>query len=106
MIQEFQEDHFTDDDGNPAGGRSVGLGIGIDWQDGPLCVDGERREPTGAFVEGVIAAAIGRIRYYQQSKFRCRENAVALTHLETGLLWLGKRTTDREARGVEGTHEV
>jgi hypothetical protein len=25
-----------------------------------------------------------------------------ITHLETGLLWLEKRTADRKARGVEG----
>lgn len=36
--------------------------------------------------------------------FRCRENALALTHLEEALMWLQKRTRDRMARGVEGSH--
>jgi len=82
----------------------MGTGINIDWQNGPLGRGVERIEPNGAFVEGVIEAAIDRIQYYQDSKFNCRENAIALTHLETALLWLNKRTADRENRNVEGTH--
>ncbi len=54
--------------------------------------------------ETVIDAVVKRIESYQQSKFRCRENAIALTHLETALLWLGSRTARREAAGTEGTH--
>lgn len=63
--------------------------------------------PNGAFVEGVVQAAIGRLQFYQtanKGKFACRENAIALTHLEEALMWLEKRTADREAREVEGTH--
>lgn len=36
----------------------------------------------------------------------CRENSVALTKLDEALMWLEKRTKDREARGVEGTGAV
>ena len=100
------ETHRTDEAGNPAGGHTEGRGISIDWQDGPLAVDGERREPNGAFVEDVIAAARGRLEHYQTSRFRCRENALAITHLEEALHWLDHRTADRERRGVEGTHET
>lgn len=106
MLQTITEDHFTDESGNPSGGNTLGTGLFIRWQHGPLSVDGERLEPNGAFVEGVIQAALGRLEFYQASKFRCRENALAITKLEEALLWLGKRTDDREARGVEGTHEV
>lgn len=35
-------------------------------------------------------------------KFPCRENAIALTNMETALLWLNKRTADRMKRNVEG----
>ena len=35
--------------------------------------------------------------------FACRENAIALTHMEEALMWLQKRTRDRMARGVEGS---
>ena len=106
MMQQLECENYTDDDGNPAGGTVSGRGLTINWQSGPLGRDDERREPNGAFVEGVIAAAVQRIQHYQDTKFSCRENAVALTHLETALLWLGKRTADREARDVEGTHAI
>lgn len=33
----------------------------------------------------------------------CRENASAITKLDEALMWLNKRTEDRNARGVEGT---
>jgi len=91
-------------DGNPAGGSVMGVGISINWQDGPLGRGDDRKVPNGAFVETVISAVIQRIEHYQ-TKFPCRENAIALTHLETANLWLNKRTQDREERGVEGTHQ-
>jgi len=33
----------------------------------------------------------------------CRENSIAITKLDEALMWLEKRTKDREKRGVEGT---
>ncbi len=98
------QDHVLDEEGNPAGGVTFGRGFRIDWQNGPLVVDGERVEPTGAFVEDVLVAAIGRMEMYQATKFKCRENALAITHMQEALHWLQHRTADREARGVEGTH--
>jgi hypothetical protein len=106
VIQEIVVANNTDNDGNPAGGYARAEGMQIDWQNGPLAVDGKRKEPNGAFVETVIAAAIGRLEYYQGSKFSCRENALAITKLQEALHWLGHRTAGREARGVEGTHKV
>ncbi len=108
MNQKMESHHEVDADGNPAGGVTTGLGIEIVWQDGPLAIDGVRREPNGAFVEGVIKAAIDRMRFYQTTadgRFACRENALAITHLEEALHWCNHRTADREARGVEGTHQ-
>ena len=105
MNQNLTCENRNDADGNPAGGSVSGTGINIEWQNGPLGRGEDRIEPNGAFVEGVIAAAIQRIAYYQATKFSCRENAIALTHLETALLWLNKRTAEREARQVEGTHQ-
>lgn len=55
----------------------------------------------GTTNEEVLAVLIDRIKVLNE-KFPCKENAVALTHIETGLLWLEKRTRDRLARGVEG----
>lgn len=100
--------NFEDANGNPAGGEVKGTGLNISWQNGPLGRDAERIEPNGAFVETVISAALQRIQWYQTAsggKFNCRENAIAITKLEEALLWLDKRTRDREARQVEGTHQ-
>lgn len=106
MINDAIFENVSDENGNPAGGSYSTTGIEIRWQNGPLGRGSERKEPNGAFVENVIDAAIKRIQFYQESKFACRENAIALTYLETALLWLNKRTQDRENRSVEGTHEA
>ena len=109
MNQKIEGNHKVDENGFPAGGTTTGLGIQIEWQNGPLAVDGVRKEPNGAFVEGVIAAAIDRIEFYQRAangRFACRENALAITKLEEALHWCGHRTANRESRGVEGTHKV
>lgn len=99
--------HFiTDSNGNPAGGVSQARGILVAWQNGPLGTGAERQEPNGAFVEDVIKIALGRLEFYQDSKFNCEENAIAINSLRTALQALRLRTAKRELRGVEGTHEV
>lgn len=106
MDQEIEQHHHTDSAGNPAGGWTAGAGIDIKWQDGPLGGEGKPTGPTGAFVEGVITAAIGRLEFYQASKFPCAENLQALTHLRCAMDAMNRRTDDRVERGVEGTHTV
>lgn len=106
MNQAIKEDHKLDENGNPAGGKTTGTGIDITWQDGPLGRGTERREPNGAFVEGVIKAAIGRLLFYQGSKFACWENEMAIACLEEALEHLTDRTARREREGSEGTHKV
>lgn len=103
MKQQVKSNHGTDAAGNPAGGMTTGLGIHISWQHGPLGRGEERIPPNGAFVEGVIQAAVDRIEFYQRSAFRCEENAAALGCLYDALGHLAARTADREDRGVEGT---
>jgi hypothetical protein len=98
--------HYDDADGNPAGGHTIGIGIDITWQEGPLGRGADRIEPNGAFIETVIAAALDRLEYYQKSRFNCRENALTITKLEEALHWCKHRTDKREAREVEGTHGV
>lgn len=106
MRQEIDADYFCDEHGHPTGGQTAALGLAISWQDGPLVdpATGERREPNGCFVETVIEAALDRIRFYQRSNFHCEENDLAIDHLSLALAALGRRTRDREMRGVEGTH--
>lgn len=105
MRQEIESAN-TLDNGNPTGGWARGVGIDIKWQDGPLGRDNERKEPNGAFIEGVLEAARQRLQFFQSSKFACRENALALTKIEEALHWLDARTADREKRAVEGTHAI
>lgn len=106
MLQELEIKNEVDENSNPTGGSVRGVGISIDWQNGPLNRGNERKSPNGAFVEDCIQAAISRLKFYQESKFKCRENALALTKLEEALHWLIARTTDREIRRVEGTHSI
>jgi hypothetical protein len=105
MKQEFIRTNLLDAEGNPAGGNVSGLGLSIDWQNGPLGRDGERKKANGAFVETVLEAALQRIEHYQTTKFNCRENSIAITKIEEALLWLNSRTQRREEQKVEGTHQ-
>jgi len=106
MYQKIEEAHISDESGTPTGGKTTGVGISINWQNGELGRGAERKEPNGAFVEGVIQCALGRLEYYQASAFKCRENALAITKLEEALHWCQHRTAKREQREVEGTHKV
>lgn len=72
----------------------------ISFQNGPINEAGI----NGVSGEALLAIVIDRLRSFQAGPFSCRENAVALTHAETALMWLQKRTRDRLARGVEGTN--
>lgn len=74
----------------------------INFQKGPIKENGV----NGCCNEDLIAMVIRRLEGFQLSEFKCRENAVAITKLEESLMWLRKRTNDREARGVEGTNTV
>ncbi len=110
MLQEFAATNNVDEEGMPAGGGVTAIGLSIEWQKGPLGEEGpDRLRPNGAFVETVIAAALQRIEWYQTvsgGKFACPQNAAALDHLEGALKHLNDRTEDRQARGVEGTHQT
>ena len=55
----------------------------------------------GTTNEEVLEMLINRMNYLN-NKFPCRENSIAITHLDTALLWLEKRTRDRIKRDVEG----
>lgn len=107
MQDRFTATNIVDERGRPAGGMVTGVGLEIQWQDGPLQDPntGERGVPNGAFVETVIAAALQRIEHYNDGPFRCRENSLAITKLEEALHWLNARTARRQAAGVEGTHQ-
>lgn len=74
--------------------------VEIDFQNGPVKEFGV----NGVSNEAILAIVIDRLRGFQNGDFSTKENSVALTHLETAMLWMHKRTRDRIARGVEGTY--
>lgn len=69
------------------------------FQNGPVKEAGV----NGISQEALVAIVIDRLRSFQSGDYKCRENAIALTHFEEGLMWLQKRTRERLLRGVEGT---
>jgi hypothetical protein len=71
----------------------------------PTSIPGELKTISdGTTNESLLAVLIDRMNFLN-GKFPCRENAIAITNLEQALMWLEKRTRDRVARGVEGTHQ-
>ncbi len=74
----------------------------VDFQEGPIKECGV----NGVCNEDLIAMVICRLEHFQKSEYSCRDNALAITKLEEALLWLRKRTINRENRGIEGTHKV
>ena len=61
---------------------------------------------NGVTNEDLLAMAICRLEHFQESPYKCRENAIAITKLQEALMWLEKRTQDRVKRSVEGTHKL
>lgn len=74
------------------------------FQNGPIGVDGNG--VNGLTHEVLLAVVADRLRSFQKGPYACRENALALTHIEDALHWLQHRTMARMRRGVEGTHQV
>jgi len=59
---------------------------------------------NGTTLEEMLRVSIERLKDLN-NRFGCRENSLAITKMEEALMWLNKRTEDRESRGVEGKHE-
>lgn len=72
----------------------------IQFQNGPILEAGV----NGISNEALLAIVEDRLIGFASGQFACRENAVALTKIQEAMMWLNKRTRDRIARGVEGTH--
>ncbi len=72
----------------------------IAFQNGPIPEVGV----NGVTQEALLAIVEDRLKSFQAGPYACRENALALTHLQEAMHWLHHRTRERVARGVEGTH--
>lgn len=80
----------------------TGVLAAINFQEGPIKECGV----NGVCNEDLMVMVLTRLEHFQRTEFSCRENALAITKIEEALMWLRKRTTGREQRGVEGTHTV
>lgn len=69
----------------------------IQFQNGAILESGI----NGCQNEDLIEIVLDRLRDFQNGKFPCRENAIAITKLEEALMWLDKRTLDRKERDVD-----
>lgn len=74
--------------------------IDIKFQLGPLREQGA----NGTTIAEVIEVLVTRLEGFQNSPLRCRENALAITHLQDAQNSLARRTQSRIAKGVEGTN--
>ncbi len=72
--------------------------IDIKFQEGPI----QEAGVNGGHIDLLIDLLIDRLRGFNEGPFRCRENSLAITHLEEANLWLLKRTLNRVEQGVEG----
>ena len=99
-----ETEHWKDKNGNPTGGISDAIGITISWQNGPLGSGVTKTIPNGAFVETLVEIVIDRLEFYQNSKFKCIENANAILHLQKVLSEFRSRTDRRKGQGTEGTY--
>jgi hypothetical protein len=97
-------------DGPGAGGAcheyqvivTEGKSFPIVFQNGPIAEAGV----NGLTHEALLAIIVDRLEHFQKGPYACRENALALTHIQDAQHWLHHRTKARMDRGVEGTHTV
>ena len=74
----------------------------VDFQEGPIKECGV----NGVCNEDLLLMVLVRLQSFQNSPYACKENEMAITKLEETLMWLRKRTLDREKRGIEGTSKL
>lgn len=93
-VSNFSKDRpvFINDDTNQ---------IAFQIQNGPI----KEKGLNGCQVSTIISLAKVMLEGLN-SKFSCRENSMAISKLDECLMWLEKRTKDRELRNVEGKSEL
>ena len=63
----------------------------------------QETEINGIFMEDLLHIVKDRLEGFNQGKWSCKENSMAITKIEEALLWLNKRTADRKESGKYGT---
>lgn len=74
----------------------------VNFQEGPIKENGI----NGVNNEDLLLMVLTRLRSFQDSQYTCKENEKAIEKLEECVMWLRKRTLDREMRNVEGTSNI
>lgn len=74
----------------------------VRFQKGPVKEHGI----NGVHNEDLLAMVYTRLKGFQATPFACKENELAIAHIEGALTALRARTNERESRGVEGTNVV
>ena len=72
--------------------------INIELQNGPIKENGV----NGCQIDEVVEWCKNVIEQLNTPPYACRENSMAITKLDEALMWLQRRTENREKRGVEG----
>lgn len=73
----------------------------IKFQAGPI----QEYGVNGTTIEEMIEVLVKRLEGFNAGPFRCRENSLAITDLQSAQNWLDRRTKARQAQGVEGTNQ-
>lgn len=71
----------------------------LHFQEGPVLENGI----NGTQAPDVLEAIVGYLQHVSKPPHNTRETSIAITKIEEAIMWLDKRTADREIRGVEGT---
>lgn len=106
--ENLNEVYAIDDSGS--GGANHLYAVHLSKSDHPITIqfqNGARTNPDsipGVLDIDLLEIVRDRLKSFQSGEFATRENAIALTHIETALLWLNKRVEDRIERGVLGTN--
>jgi hypothetical protein len=72
----------------------------IGFQNGPIAEAGI----NGISQEALLAVVEDRLIGFQSGQYATADNAEALQHVQAAMECLHRRTRERVARGVEGTH--
>ena len=100
---------YHDYDIYPAG---MSVGFKDEFTEIPMaCIEfqkGPRKDPEsrhGILDSDLLEIVRDRLKAFQSGPYACRENALALTHIEEALMWMNRRVEDRIERNVLGTME-
>lgn len=85
----------------PHKGQNLVVGL-VHFQEGPIKECGV----NGIANEDALGMVLKRLECFQESEYKCRENAIAITKIEEALMWLRRRTNKRVIRNVEGTSNI